>query len=143
MGNLVKIISALLVIGALYIWATGRSVTEREPVRVDSSSLSAGAILAPGAESGSFDQVGTIILDTSHGTPAKPFLLYAVNNENGNTSVRTKRLVFSNQAACAEENLPCATNQPAAPVSAEEQVRVIGIVSDDTVEVHEIYRVSP
>jgi hypothetical protein len=143
MGVLVKVISALLVIGGIYIWVTGRSVMHSLDTPVNTSALSASVILAPRAESGVFDEVGTIIIDTSHGEPGNPFLLYTKNNDTGKPSVRTKRLIFLNQDACAAKDLPCASGQPDAPVLVEEQVRIVGSVKDDTVEVSELYRVSP
>jgi len=144
MGNLVKVISVLLIFGGIYVWSTGRSVHEGESIRENiNPSLPASVILAPAPQDGSFNEVGTIILDASQGTPAKPFLLYTSYSEDGKPSVRTKRLVFPDQSPCASPDLPCTTDRPDAPVLADELVRVIGFVRDDTVEVRELYRAAP
>lgn len=140
MGSMLKIIAVLIVVGGIWVWATGRSVTEERQARVSSTQLSASAILAPGADRGSFDERGTIIVDQTQGQGGTPYLLYAEYDASGNPAVKTKRLVFQNGDECAERNLPCATNQPGVPVVADEEVRVIGIVRNELVEVRQIYR---
>jgi hypothetical protein len=143
MGVVIKIISALLVLGGLYVWFSGQSVRRQpDPIVVPSASLSASAVLAPPAESGSFDEEGTIVLDMSHGTPGTPFILYTDYNAQGKPAIRTKRLVFPYQAKCEQKNLPCASDQPNAPVNPDEKVRVTGVIKDDTVTVTELTRIS-
>jgi len=138
MGAIFKILAALLVIGGLWIYASGRAVTEPvAPIAVPEGSLVAGAVLAPGAEYRGFDERGTVVIDENEDDA---YLLFTTYDAEGNPSVRTKRLVFPGQPECAEKNLSCATNQAIGPVRADEQVRVVGIVQDERVEVHEIYR---
>jgi len=139
MGTLFKIAAVLLVIGGLWVWVSGRSITDERQTSVDTAQLSAAAVLAPGAESGAFDQEGTIIFDATEGQGGTPYLLYTEYNDQGKPSVRTKRLLFSGRAVCAEVNLPCATNQPGVPVQADQTVRVVGIVKNEQVEVLELY----
>ena len=139
MGMLLKLVAVLLVIGGLWVWVSGRSVTEERQARVDPVRLSAASILAPGAESGPFDEQGTIIFDATEGQSGTPYLLYTEYSGRGEPSVRTKRLVFPGQARCAEANLPCATNQPGAPVYPDQAVRVVGTLEAEQVEVHELY----
>ena len=138
MGMILKLLAVLLVVGGVWVWVSGRSVTRDVVNRVDATQLSAGAILAPLPER-PFDQEGTIVIDMTQGQGGTPYILYTEYNELGKPAVRTKRLVFSSQAACAEANLPCATNQPGAPVYPDQRVRVIGTVEDEQVEVSALY----
>lgn len=142
MGTVLKVFAALLIVGGIWVWTTGRSVTTPTTVTIEPGSLSASAILAPGNEYGAFDQQGTIVLDETQGqgSGGVPYILYTEYDENGSPSVKTKRLIFPNRAACADMNVPCATNQPQTPVHADESVRIVGVVKDDTVEVSEMYR---
>ena len=140
MGTLLKVFAVLIVVGGIWFWASGRSVTDDVEARAEPLSLSASAILAPGADTGAFDQEGTIVIDMTQGQNGTPYILYTEYNEQGKPSVRTKRLVFENRDECAEANLPCATNQPGIPVRADDKVRVIGRVQDEKVEVAELYR---
>ncbi|KND47289.1 MAG: hypothetical protein AB199_02580 [Parcubacteria bacterium C7867-004] len=148
MSVALKIIAALLVLGGLYVWVSGHSITaaKRDAAKttasVPSGSLTASVVTAVSPEEGRFEEEGTIVLDTSHGSPGTPFILYTRYAENGKPSIRTKRLVFTNQDRCGESNLPCATNQPGAPVNPDEKVRVIGTVEDDTVTVEQLIRLS-
>lgn len=139
MGIILKGIAVLLVIGGLWVWVTGRSVTDEREARVDSVQLSAASILAPGAENSPFDEEGTIVFDATEGQTGTPYLLYTDYNEQGKPSVKTKRLIFSGRAVCAEVNLPCATNQPGVPVYADQAVRVTGWLENEQVEVEELY----
>ena len=142
---LVKILAVLLVAGGLWIWVSGRSITAEDQAAVPSASpLAASVALAPAPApvAGAFDKEGTIILDMSQGAPGTPFLLYTDYNEQGKPSIRTKRLVFLNQDSCAEQNLPCATSQPRAPVNADEKVRIRGTLKDESVVVSSVERLS-
>ena len=138
MGTMFKLIACLIVIGGLWVWATGRSVTDEVTARTEPIQLSASAILAT-EEAGRFDKEGTIIFDVTEGQNGTPYILYTDYNDQGKPSVRTKRLVFANRDACAEANLPCATNQPDVPVQADQNVRIIGTVKDELVQVSEVY----
>jgi hypothetical protein len=89
---------------------------------------------------GQFNESGTIVLDTSNGLPGTPYLLFTRYAETGKASVMTKRLVFPGRDECAKRNLPCATAQPGFPVVAEEEVRIVGEVNDDTIVVYEVIR---
>ena len=133
-----KLIACLIVIGGLWVWVTGKSVTEEVTARTEPIQLSASAILAT-EEAGRFDKEGTIIFDVTEGQNGTPYILYTDYNDQGKPSVRTKRLVFANRDACAEANLPCATNQPDVPVQADQNVRIIGTVKDELVQVSEVY----
>lgn len=141
MGMLLKLAAVVLVIGGIWVWFSGNSVTREVANEAESRplTLTASAILAPGAESGTFDQEGTIVLDRTQGSGV-PYLLYTEYGAQGAPSIKTKRLIFRNQDACADVNLPCATAQPGVPVREDEKVRVVGTVRDDTVEVSELYR---
>jgi hypothetical protein len=142
MGTLLKALAVLFVIGGLWVWASGHAVTSAVVARTDATngSLAASAALAPGTrEQGAFDQEGTIIIDPSQGSGV-PYILYTAYSAGGSPSVMTKRLVFRNQDECADLNLPCATRQPGPPVTADEKVRVVGVIKDETVEVSELYR---
>lgn len=139
MGTLLKLFALILVIGGALVWVNGKSITREvvnttEPVR-----LSASAILAE-QDTGYFDKEGTIVLDMTQGQGGTPFILYTDYNDQGKPMIRTKRLVFSHRDACADVNLPCATNQPGVPVQQDESVRVVGIAKNETVEVTEVYR---
>lgn len=138
MGTMFKLIACLIVIGGLWVWVTGKSVTEEVTARTEPIQLSASAILAT-EEAGRFDKEGTIIFDVTEGQNGTPYILYTDYNDQGKPSVRTKRLVFANRDACAEANLPCATNQPDVPVQADQNVRIIGTVKDELVQVSEVY----
>jgi len=132
--------AVVLIVGGLWVWASGRSVTdEQQAVVVPSTQLSASVALLQGQE-GPFDQQGTIVVDHTQGSGGTPYILYTEYTDAGSPSIRTKRLVFRNQDACADVNLPCATNQPGVPVSQDEEVRVIGYVKNEQVEVSAIYR---
>lgn len=141
MGTLFKIVAVLLVVGGLWVWVNGRSITDERQASGTPLPLSAAAVLSQPAESDLFDQEGTIIFDATEGQGGTPYLLYTEYNEQGKPSVRTKRLLFSGRAVCAEVNLPCATNQPGVPVYAEQTVRVVGTVKNEQVEVKELYAV--
>jgi hypothetical protein len=139
MGTLLKLFALILVIGGTLVWVNGRSITREvvdttEPVR-----LSASAIMAE-QDAGYFDKEGTIVLDMTQGQGGTPFILYTDYNDQGKPMIRTKRLVFAHRDACADVNLPCATNQPGVPVQQDESVRVVGIAKNETVEVTEVYR---
>lgn len=136
---MLKILAVLLVVGGLWVWVTGRSITSERQTQVDSVQLSAASILAPGAAQGAFDKEGTIVFDATEGQSGTPYLLYTDYSEQGKPSVRTKRLIFPGEARCNEANLPCATNQPKAPVYPDQAVRVVGIVKNEQVEVLELY----
>lgn len=138
MGTIFKFAAVLLVIGGIWVWAAGKSVTDEVEAGIDPVQLSASAFLATEAN-GVFDKEGTIVFDVTEGQNGTPYILYTDYNEQGKPSVRTKRLVFANQDACAEVNLPCATNQPGTPVQADQSVRVVGVVKDELVQVSELY----
>ena len=144
MGVAIKVISALLIVGGLWVWFSGRSVTEEkaDAPGVSSNSLGASAIFAVQPAEGAFDEEGTIILDLSQGEPGVPYILYTDYNEQGKPSVKTKRLIFKNQAMCAQKNLPCASDQPDAPVTQDQKVRIIGTAQDETVTVESLTRLS-
>ncbi|MES2931411.1 MAG: hypothetical protein V4682_01790 [Patescibacteria group bacterium] len=138
MGTLFKLIACLIVVGGIWVWANGKSVTDEVEARTEPVQLSASAILATETE-GAFDKEGTIVFDVTEGQNGTPYILYTDYNDQGKPSVRTKRLVFANRDACAEVNLPCATNQPGIPVYADQNVRVVGTVKDELVQVSEVY----
>lgn len=138
MGTLLKLFALLVVVGGLWVWASGKAITRDVAQGVEPVQLSASSILAVETQ-GVFEKEGTIIFDETEGQNGTPYILYTDYNEQGKPSVRTKRLVFTYLDACAEVNLPCATNQPGVPVKADQSVRVIGIVQDEQVEVREIY----
>lgn len=138
MGTIFKLAAVLLVVGSIWVWANGKSITDDAMVRTQPLQLSASAILATHT-SGPFDKEGTIVFDATEGQNGTPYILYTDYNEQGKPSVRTKRLVFANGDACAEVNLPCATNQPGTPVSADQNVRIVGVVKDELVQVSEVY----
>jgi len=138
MGTILKLFACLIVVGGIWVWAQGKSVTDEVEASLPPVQLSASAILATEAE-GNFDKEGTIIFDVTEGQNGTPYILYTDYNDQGKPSVRTKRLVFANRDACAEVNLPCATNQPGVPVKADQNVRVIGTVKDELVQVREVY----
>lgn len=137
---MLKIAAAVLVVGGIWVWVSGRSVTEEIEAQARPVQLSAATILAPGADQGAFDEEGTIILDRTQGQSGEPYILYTEYSPGGKPSVKTKRLVFGNRDVCADLGLLCATNQADAPVSAEEKVRIVGTVKNEIVEVSEIYR---
>lgn len=141
MSTMLKIFAVILVIGGLWVWTSGRSITDERQARVDPVQLSAASIFASGAARAPFDKEGTIVFDATEGQSGVPYILYTEYGEQGQPSIRTKRLVFPDQARCAEANLPCATNQPDAPVYPDQAVRVIGTVEDEQVEVHALYAV--
>lgn len=138
MGTIFKLVALLIVVGGIWVWASGKSVTDEVTARTEPVQLSASAILATESE-GPFDKEGTIIFDVTEGQNGTPYILYTDYNEQGKPSVRTKRLVFANRDACAEVNLPCATNQPGVPVTADQNVRIVGTVKDERVQVSEVY----
>lgn len=138
MGPVLKILAALIVIGGVWVWVQGRSVTTTE---VPPVSLSASAVLSLSPEQGAFDQEGTIILDRTQGASGTPYLLYTEYSEAGKPQVKTKRLVFENRDACDEAGLPCATNQPGIPVRPDQEVRVTGQVKDEQVIVRDVFAI--
>lgn len=137
MGTILKAAALLLVIGGIWVWASGHAVTSVTVAKP--SSLAATAALAPVAVEGAFDREGTVMIDPSQGSGV-PYILYTEYTEGGSPRVMTKRLVFRNQDECADLNLPCATSQPGPPVQADEKIRVVGVIKDETVEVSELYR---
>lgn len=141
MGPILKMLAALIVIGGIWVWVHGRSVTADVAATVPSSSLAASAGLSLGSEQGAFDQKGTIILDETQGQSGTPYLLYTEYGTNGTPAVKTKRLVFQNRDACDEAGLPCATNQPDVPVSADQEVRIVGVVKDEQVIVQDVFAI--
>ncbi len=138
MGTIFKVVALLIVVGGIWVWASGKSITTDVQTRTEPVRLSASAILATEQE-GHFDKEGTIIFDETEGQGGTPYILYTDYNEQGKPSVRTKRLVFASRDACAEVNLPCATNQPGVPVQADQSVRIVGIVKNELVQVSEVY----
>lgn len=140
MGTILKLFAVVVVVGGIWFWASGRSVTDEVEAQSKSVNLSASAILAPNADSGAFDKEGTIVLDMTQGPNGTPYILYTEYSEHGKPSVKTKRLVFQNRDECAEANLACATNQPGFPVRPDEKVRVVGVAQDEKVDVMELYR---
>jgi hypothetical protein len=141
MGTLFKAVAVLLLIGGVWVWASGRAITSDVITRTETKpvTLAAGALFAAPSESGRFDHEGTVIIDPSSGSGV-PYILYSEYTAQGSPRVMTKRLVFHNQDECADLNLPCATRQPGPPVAADEKVRVVGVIKDETVEVRELYR---
>ncbi len=133
-----KLIACLIVVGGIWVWASGKAVTNEVTARTEPVRLSASAILAT-EEAGSFDKEGTIIFDETEGQNGTPYILYTDYSDQGKPSVRTKRLVFANRDACAEVNLPCATNQPGVPVQVDQNVRIVCTVKDELVQVSEVY----
>jgi hypothetical protein len=141
MGTLLKLFAVVAVIGGLWVWLSGRSVTEQHQAVLPPTRLSASVGLAPSpAADLPFDEEGTIVLDMTQTPGGTPYILYTEYSEAGKPSVRTKRLVFTYRDACADVNLPCATNQPGVPVAPDEAVRVVGRVKNEQVEVDAIYR---
>jgi hypothetical protein len=139
MSVIVKIAAALLIAGGIWIWLSGNSVTaKKQEVRVPTAKLAAGAGITVEAAQGRFEEEGTIILDMSEGSSSRPFLLYTSYDAQGRPSVMTKRLIFPNQAECGKLGLPCASQQPDAPVQADERVRILGQVRDDAVTVETV-----
>lgn len=136
-----KFIALTIVAAGLLVWVGGLLfANQRVQVAVPTTQLSAAAIQIPGAEYGSFNQAGTILLDPAGEPGGTPFLLYTEYDANNRPQIKTKRLVFSHRDTCSDLGLPCATNQPGVPVRAEEEVRIIGVVKNELVEVHEIHR---
>lgn len=139
MGTLLKLFALILVIGGIAVWANGKSITREVVNTTEPTRLSASAILSD-PDAGYFDHEGTIVLDMTQGQGGTPYILYTDYSDQGKPMIKTKRLVFSNRDACADVNLPCATNQPGAPVQADENVRIVGVAKNELVEVQEIYR---
>lgn len=139
MGTMLKVFAVVLVVAGVWTWVSGRSVETSKEVVVPKVNLSAGVAGAPVATPQRFDQEGTIVIDSTIGTDGTPFILYTTYTPQGGAQIETKRLVFEYRDACAEANLPCASNQPGLPVRAEDKVRVIGTVQDELVRVEEIY----
>ena len=96
MGTLLKLAAVLMVIGGIWVWTTGRSVTTEEPIVVAPGQLAA-SIAAPYADMGRFDQEGTIVADETQGTGGTFYILYTEYNENGEPAIKTMRLVFPNR----------------------------------------------
>ncbi|HEY0979499.1 MAG TPA: hypothetical protein VGE23_01520 [Candidatus Paceibacterota bacterium] len=140
MSTLLKLAAVVLVIAGLWVWVSGRSVTEEVAATVPPVSLSAAAVLAPTADEGPFDQEGTILIDDTQGQGGTYYLLYTEYDAQGAPAVKTKRLVFPGAAACAEANLPCVTNQPAPELALDERVRVVGTAKNEQVQVSALYR---
>ncbi len=139
MGILLKSLAVLFIIGGIWVWVSGRSVTNEVAATVPSASLSASAITALEGEEGVFDKEGTIILNENEGQGGTAYILYTDYNAGGSPSVKTKRLSFETGDECSELALPCATNQPGTPVAVNQKVRVIGVVKNERVDVQEIY----
>ncbi|HEY0948100.1 MAG TPA: hypothetical protein VGE53_01225 [Candidatus Paceibacterota bacterium] len=139
MGTMLKVFAVVLVVAGVWTWVSGRSVETDREVVVPKVNLSAGVAGAPAAAPARFDQEGTIVIDSTIGTDGTAFILYTTYTPQGGAQIETKRLVFSYRDACAEANLPCASEQPGLPVNAEDRVRVIGTVQDELVRVEEIY----
>ncbi len=140
METLVKVLALVLVIGGLWVWASGRSAPSELSRLGEGSTLSASVLLAPEAEEGLFQEEGTLLLDETQSQTGTMYLLYTHYSEQGKPQVKTKRLVFDGQAKCAELNLPCATNQPELSFQTDQRVRVSGTVKNDLVLVNDIYR---
>jgi len=140
MGIILKALAVLFVLGGLWIWASGKSVTADIAASADATELSASVARIPGLVEGPFDEEGTILFDETQRQNGVAYILYTSYSAQGEPEIRTKRLVFKNQATCAELNLPCATNQPGVPVQADEKVRIIGEVKNEMVTVREVYR---
>ncbi len=87
-----------------------------------------------------FDETGTVVIDDAEGPAGTAFLLYTTYNRSDKPAIRTKRLVFPNDSACSAGNLPCAAAQGELPVSAVEQLHVVGTLRDDTVLVERYER---
>lgn len=136
-----KFIAIGLVVLGLLVWVGGVFTTQRIAVTVPSAQLTASAVRIPGAEYGAFDQVGKILIDTAGEPGGTPFILYTQNDAGGRPQIKTKRLVFSHRDACSDLGLPCATNQPGVPVRANEEVRIVGTVKNELVEVAQVYRI--
>jgi len=139
MGILLKSFAILVVIGGLWVWVSGRSVTDEVVATVPTFSLPASAITALDGEEGAFDKEGTIILNENEGQGGTAYILYTDYSAGGSPSVKTKRLSFETGDKCSELALPCATNQPGTPVEVNQKVRVIGAVKNERVDVQEIY----
>ena len=141
MGTLLKLFALVIVAGGLWVWLSGRSVTEQPIVAAPPENLSASVGFVPLPETESpFDEQGTILLDRTQVPGGTPYLLYTKYTDGGQPLVRTKRLVFTFRDACADVNLPCATNQPGVPIAPDEPVRIVGRVKNEQVEVDAIYR---
>lgn len=140
MGMAFRIIAVLLVVGGVWVWVTGRSVTTQTPLTVPSTTLSASVAAIPRAEVGPFNEEGTIVVDANEGPGGTVYILYTRYNDAGNPVIRTKRLVFERQAECDEANLACATPQQQLPFAPEEKVRVIGYMENERVKVSSIER---
>lgn len=136
MGPLLKVLAALIVVGGVWVWVQGKTLTT---TGTPPASLSASALLSLTPEQGVFDQKGTIIFDKTQGQGGTPYLLYTEYTEGGKPQVKTKRLVFENRDACDEAGLPCATNQPGIPVRSDQEVRVTGQVKDEQVIVRDVF----
>lgn len=141
MNTLLKVFVVLILVGGIWVWMSGKSVTRDVVARAEANaSLSAAPILALKGDYGAFDETGTIILDETEGQGGLAYILYTEYAAQGDPKVKTKRLVFQNQDECGERNLPCATNQPGVPLVANEKVRIVGVVKDELVEVSQAYR---
>ena len=141
MELLLKIAAISLLFFGFLVWVQGKSQTEQVSLKLPSTNLAASVGLVPGAEWGVFDATGKILIDEIREPGGTPFLLYTTNDTAGRPQIKTKRLVFSNRDRCSDLGLPCATNQPGVPVAPNEEVRVIGVVKNEIVEVSEMYRI--
>lgn len=140
MSTLLKLAAVVLVIAGLWVWVSGRSITDEVAATAPPISLSAAAVLAPTIDEGPFDEEGTILIDDTQGQGGTYYLLYTDYDAQGAPAVKTKRLVFPGTAACAEANLPCVTNQPAPQLAPDERVRIVGSAKNELVEVSALYR---
>ena len=90
------------------------------------------------ASTNAFDEIGMVALDQGMSGKTVPFLLYT-RQVGGTSKVATKRLVFTSDATCRANDLPCATIEGNSTVlKADDHIRVHGTVRDDTVYVTEI-----
>lgn len=140
MSTMLKIFAVLVVIGGLWVWWSGRSATKERMEHSGEAVVPLSTVVLGAREDGPFDRTGTILVDETRGQGGTYYLLYTEDAPGEAPKVRTKRLVFPSHDACAALGLPCATNQPAAPYAAGEQVRIIGTAEADRVEVSEAYR---
>lgn len=139
MGTILKVLVGVFLIAGFWTWVSGLLSETEEKIVVPKTTLLAGGALVPDATPERFDEEGTIVIDSTIGTDGTAFILFTTYSPQGAAQIHTKRLVFSYRDACAEANLPCASAQPGLPVSANDQVRVVGTVQDELVHVEELY----
>ncbi|MDB5264680.1 MAG: hypothetical protein JWN64_251 [Parcubacteria group bacterium] len=133
LGGLLAVVAAIGL--SIYMYGAGMPALITADVSSTPSTLSASVA---NADMGNFSENGTIILDETNGSPGVPYILYTTYDAGGKPSVKTKRLVFLDQAECQQSNLPCATPDEANPVRADTPVHVEGTIKDDTVEVSKL-----